>query len=160
MNVTQLQLLGNTMTGMLFVSSSTMCIHITLVLRLIDLQEQQILAASSASVETASKDTQALGIDGVHEVDLDQTIVRLNSVTEGRPLFLIHGAGGGVLVMLKTAEMISSPVYGVQDTPEAPIDGTLERLSSFYLQKIREKQPTGPYRLGGFSFGASLNLML
>ncbi|KAF9230714.1 hypothetical protein BU15DRAFT_56934 [Melanogaster broomeanus] len=56
--------------------------------------------------------------------------------------------------------MISSPVYGVQDTPEAPIRGSLEQLASFYLQKIREKQPTGPYRLGGFSFGASLSVIL
>ncbi|KAF9237185.1 polyketide synthase [Melanogaster broomeanus] len=144
MNVTQLQLLGNAMT----------------VLRLMDLQEQHLLAASSATLETASGDTQVLGIDGVHEVDLDQTVVRLNNVTDGRPLFLIHGAGGGVLVMMKTAEMISCPVYGVQDTPEAPIDGTLERLASFYLQKIREKQPIGPYRLGGFSFGTYLAFVI
>ncbi|KAF9237180.1 polyketide synthase [Melanogaster broomeanus] len=137
MNVTQLQLLGNAMT----------------VLRLIDLQEQHLLAATSTTLETASRDTQVLGIEGVHEVDLDQTIVKLNNVTHGRPLFLIHGAGGGVLVMMKTAEMISCPVYGVQDTPEAPNDETLDGLASFYLQKIREKQPTGPYRLGGFSFG-------
>ncbi|KAF9237177.1 polyketide synthase [Melanogaster broomeanus] len=144
MNVTQLQLLGNAMT----------------VLRLIALQEQHLLAASSTTLETASRDTQVLASDGVHEVDLDQTIVRLNNVTDGRPLFLIHGAGGGVLVMLKTAEMISSPVYGVQDTSEAPIDGTLERLASFYLQKIRAKQPTGPYRLGGFSFGTYLAFII
>ncbi|KAF9242155.1 hypothetical protein BU15DRAFT_30888, partial [Melanogaster broomeanus] len=45
--------------------------------------------------------TQALGIEGVLEADLDQTIVRLNNVTDGRPLFLVHGAGGDVLVMLK-----------------------------------------------------------
>ncbi|KAF9244449.1 Alpha/Beta hydrolase protein [Melanogaster broomeanus] len=134
MNVTQLQLLGNAMT----------------VLRLIDLQEQHLLAASSTTLETQH---QVLGIEGVHEVDLDQTIVKMNNVTDGRPLFLIHGAGGGILVMMKTAEMISSPVYGVQDTPEAPDDETLDGLASFYLQKIREKQPTGPYRLGGFSFG-------
>ncbi|KAF9239507.1 hypothetical protein BU15DRAFT_74658 [Melanogaster broomeanus] len=144
MNVTQLQLLGNTMT----------------VLRLTDLHEQHLLAASSTILETTSKDTQVLGIEGVHEADLDQTIVRLNNVADGRPLFLVHGAGGGVLVMLKTAEMISSPVYGVQDTPEAPIRGSLEQLASFYLPKIREKQPTGPYRLGGFSFGTYLALVI
>ncbi|KAF9230715.1 hypothetical protein BU15DRAFT_7016, partial [Melanogaster broomeanus] len=85
MNVTQLQLLGNTMT----------------VLRLTDLHEQHLLAASSTVLETTSKDTQVLGIDGVHEADLSQTIVRLNNVADGRPLFLVHGAGGGVLVMLK-----------------------------------------------------------
>ncbi|KAF9235665.1 polyketide synthase [Melanogaster broomeanus] len=144
MNVTQPQLLGNAMT----------------VLRLIDLQEQHLLGASSTTLETASRGTQVLGIEGVLAADLDQTIVRLNNVTDGRPLFLIHGAGGGVLVMQKTAKTISSPVYGVQHTPEAPIDGTLEQLASFYLQKIRAKQPTGPYRLGGFSFGTYLAIVI
>ncbi|KAF9237181.1 polyketide synthase [Melanogaster broomeanus] len=103
MNVTQLQLLGNAMT----------------VLRLIDLQEQHQHEASSATLETASKDTQVLGIEGVHEVDLDQTIVRLNNCHRMVDrCSLSIGAGGGVLVMLKTAELISCPVYGVQDTPE------------------------------------------
>jgi hypothetical protein len=118
-----------------------------------------MLTASSAIRETTSSNTRVLGVEEVHQADLDQTVVRLNNVTDGRPLFVIHGAGGGILVMLKTAEMISSPIYGVQDTPEAPIDGTLERLSAFYLQKIREKQPTGPYRLGGFSFGTLPSLV-
>jgi len=144
MDVTQLQLLGKAMT----------------VLRLIDLQEQHLLAASSTNLETASRSAQAVGIEGVLEADLDQTIVRLNNVTDGRPLFLVHGAGGGVLVMLKTARTISSPVYGVQDTPEAPIHGTMEQLASFYLQKIRAKQPTGPYRLGGFSFGTYMAFVI
>ncbi|KAF9233696.1 hypothetical protein BU15DRAFT_79855 [Melanogaster broomeanus] len=51
-------------------------------------------------------------------------------------------------------------MYSVQDTPEAPIHGTLERLATFYLQKIREKQPMGPYHLGGFSFGTYLALII
>ncbi|KAF9237175.1 hypothetical protein BU15DRAFT_76182 [Melanogaster broomeanus] len=102
--------------------------------------EQHVLAASSTNLESSNRDAQALGMEG--------TVV------------LVHGAGGGVLVMLKTAEMISSPVYGVQDTPEAPIDGTMEQLASFYLQKIRAKQPTGPYRLGGFSFGTCMAFVI
>lgn len=65
------------------------------------------------------------------------------------------GAGGGVLVLQKMAERLPFPVYGVQDTVEAPLMGTLRRLSAFYAQKIREKQPNGSYRLAGFSFGTS-----
>jgi hypothetical protein len=90
-----------------------------------------------------------------HELDLSKTVVRLNGASGDQPLFLfiLHGAGGGVLVMLKMAQKITLPVYGVQDTPEAPIHGTLEQLSRFHLGKIKDTQPEGPYRLGGFSFG-------
>ncbi|KAG7085922.1 Type I Iterative PKS [Marasmius oreades] len=139
--VTQLQLLSQTMT----------------VARLYQLQEEQKAAAvnNPAKAESTSDQEQTTN---VHEADLDQTIVRLNNVTEGKPLFLMHGAGGGVVVLVKAAQKAHYPVYGVQDTPEAPITGTLRQLSEFYLRKIREKQPDGPYRLGGFSFGTCLAL--
>ncbi|CCM04557.1 uncharacterized protein FIBRA_06738 [Fibroporia radiculosa] len=144
-SVTQLQLLGNSMT----------------VQRLMGLQEETKADSSSAVVGTTNKDSlDVQGAEGVHHADMDKTIVRLNNVTDGQPLFIVHGAGGGVLVMLKTAEMMSCPVYGVQDTPEAPITGTLDRLCKFYLEKIREKQPKGPYRLGGFSFGTYVALVI
>ncbi|KIJ60835.1 polyketide synthase [Hydnomerulius pinastri MD-312] len=144
-SVTQLQLLGNSMT----------------VQRLMALQEELKADSSSAVVGTSNKDSfDVLGAEGVHHADMDKTIVRLNSVTDGQPVFIVHGAGGGVLVMLKTAEMMSCPVYGVQDTPDAPITGTLDKLCRFYLEKIREKQPKGPYRLGGFSFGTYAALVI
>ncbi|CCM06115.1 uncharacterized protein FIBRA_08364 [Fibroporia radiculosa] len=144
-SVTQLQLLGNSMT----------------VQRLMALQEELTVDSSSAAMGTAHKDSlDVQGAEGAHHADMDKTIVRLNNVTDGHPLFIIHGAGGGVLVMLKTAEMMTCPVYGVQDTPDAPITGTLDRLCKFYMEKIREKQPKGPYRLGGFSFGTFVALVI
>ncbi|ESK88629.1 polyketide synthase [Moniliophthora roreri MCA 2997] len=138
--VTQLQLLSQTMT----------------VARLCQLQEEQ--QASVTTTATANDDRTQVDPAKVHEADMDQTIVRLNTPTEGTPLFLIHGAGGGIVVLVKAAQRVHYPVYGVQDTPEAPITGNLRRLSEFYLMKIREKQPHGPYRLGGFSFGTCLAL--
>ncbi|CCM04590.1 uncharacterized protein FIBRA_06771 [Fibroporia radiculosa] len=144
-SVTQLQLLGNSMT----------------VQRLMALQEELKVDSSSAVVGTANKDSlDVQGAEGVHHADMDKTIVRLNNITDGQPLFIVHGAGGGVLVMLKTTEMMSHPVYGIQDTPDAPITGSLDRLCKFYLEKIREKQPKGPYRLGGFSFGTYVALVI
>ncbi|KAI3605818.1 polyketide synthase [Moniliophthora roreri] len=137
--VTQLQLLSQTMT----------------VARLYQLQEEQkTSAATTVTANGPSEGEQA----NVHEADLDQTVVRLNTATEGTPLFLMHGAGGGILVLVKAAQKAHYPVYGVQDTVEAPITGTLRRLSEFYLKKIQEKQSHGPYRLGGFSFGTCLAL--
>ncbi|KAK7047807.1 hypothetical protein VNI00_006135 [Paramarasmius palmivorus] len=137
--VTQLQLLSQTMT----------------VARLYQLQEEQKASAATTTIADGPSEVEQTN---VHEADLDQTVVRLNTATEGTPLFLMHGAGGGVVVLVKAAQKVHYPVYGVQDTPEAPITGTLRRLSEFYLSKIREKQPHGPYRLGGFSFGTCLAL--
>ncbi|KAI3601476.1 polyketide synthase [Moniliophthora roreri] len=140
---TQMQLLSQTMT----------------VARLHQIQEEQKAAAAKAAAVSATVDGHAeTKPANVHEADLDKTVVRLNAATEGTPLFLMHGAGGGIVVLVKAAQRVHYPVYGVQDTPEAPITGTLRRLSEFYLSKIREKQPHGPYRLGGFSFGTCLAL--
>ncbi|KAJ3133078.1 hypothetical protein HDU90_006420 [Geranomyces variabilis] len=88
----------------------------------------------------------------------NETVLNLNRVTKGTPLFIIHGAGGGVLLMQKfaLAANLPMPVYGVQDTPSAPIDGSIEELAEFYVEKIVEKQSQGPYNLAGFSFGATV----
>lgn len=87
------------------------------------------------------------------EDEMNQTVVSLNDVKDGVPVFFIHGAGGGVLVLRKIAKQIHVPVYGIQDTAETPLAGTLLSLANFYLKQLKKKQPTGPYRLGGFSFG-------
>ncbi|KZT06920.1 polyketide synthase [Laetiporus sulphureus 93-53] len=139
--VTQLQLLSSYMT----------------VEKLQAMQEEQRLASASEAQNAGASDAKfdATGQSNL-ENDMDKTIVRLNNVNEGRPFFILHGAGGGVLVLQKVAQKVNCPVYGVQDTPEAPITGTLDRLSRFYLSKIQEKQPHGPYRIGGFSFGTCL----
>jgi len=57
-------------------------------------------------------------------------------------------------------QRVKFPVYGIQDTPEAPLTGTMDRLSAFYVEKIRQKQATGPYRIGGFSFGAGVAFII
>ncbi|KAI0917773.1 Type I Iterative Polyketide synthase (PKS) [Taiwanofungus camphoratus] len=139
--VTQLQLLGGNMT----------------VSRLESMQEEQLLEASASRSRNTAINGSAHSEQN-QMVDLSNTLVPLNNAEDGKPLFIIHGAGGGVLVLQKMAERLPFPVYGVQDTVEAPLMGTLRRLSAFYAQKIREKQPNGPYRLAGFSFGTAVAL--
>lgn len=117
------------------------------------MQDEQRQAASLSTAQSSSGPSSTDASASTLEADMDKTVIRLNSVTTGRPLFVVHGAGGGVLVMQKMASKVNCPLYGVQDTADAPITGTLERLSEFYLGKIREVQPEGPYRIGGFSFG-------
>jgi fatty acid synthase len=116
------------------------------------MQEEQKRVTISDAKETtdSSKPDSESNTD---ETDMAKTLVRLNKVESDRILFLLHGAGGGVQVMAKLAQRMKYTVYGIQDTPEAPLTGTLERLARFYLEKIKEKQTEGPYLLGGFSFG-------
>lgn len=156
--VTQLQLLSSHITGMSFVFQYQTMDNLWMSVKKLEaMQEEQRLASAAAQVSTPDKSEDDATGQASLEGDMDKTIVHLNAVSEGRPIFILHGAGGGVLVMQKVAQKINYPVYGVQDTPEAPTSGTLDRLSRFYLSKIKERQPLGPYCLGGFSFGNGLS---
>ena len=123
------------------------------VTKLQTMYEEQQLASDPHRKNSAVAPIDNMESNPTQVMDMDNTLVRLNNVKCGQTLFLLHGAGGGVLVMAKLAQMLKCTVYGVQDTPEAPLTGTLDRLSRFYLEKIKEKQPEGPYLLAGFSFG-------
>jgi len=77
---------------------------------------------------------------------------------ERAPLFCIHGAGGNVLNFkpLSVALGPDQPVYALQ---AQGVDGRLEPLDSIeamaaqYVRAIREVEPSGPYRLIGYSAG-------
>ncbi|KAJ6535978.1 hypothetical protein DFH09DRAFT_1043015 [Mycena vulgaris] len=134
--VSQLQLLGNYMS----------------VEKLQTLWEEQ----ERATVPEKIARTESSGGSGAERDDLSETILRLNNISEGFPLFLVHGAGGGVGVLRKLAQTLICPVFGIQDTPTTPLDGSMSTLARFYLDHIKMIQPFGPYRLGGFSFGSSV----
>ena len=77
------------------------------------------------------------------------------------PFFCVHPGGGSVLSYFELAGVFTAdrPFYGLQ----APgLDGgtpplrSVAALASAYLAAIRAKFPTGPYHLGGHSFGASV----
>ncbi|MCY1015585.1 alpha/beta fold hydrolase [Pyxidicoccus sp. MSG2] len=75
-----------------------------------------------------------------------------------RPLFLIHGGGGGVLGYAELVRHCGAerPVYGLQasglEGGELP-PASVETLATWYLTQVRAVQPHGPYLLGGWSFG-------
>ncbi|KIK63451.1 polyketide synthase [Collybiopsis luxurians FD-317 M1] len=143
LEVTQLQLLSNYMT----------------VEKLLSMQEEQAAALEAQNSASDGEDASPDAAKSM-ENEMNQTIVNLNGIKSGSPIFLVHGAGGGVLVMHKIAQKIQVPVYGVQDTAEAPLTGSLRNLAAFYLEQVKKKQPTGPYRLGGFSFGSVVALVM
>jgi thioesterase domain-containing protein/acyl carrier protein len=93
-------------------------------------------------------------IDGPPE---PETLVPMRAGAGGRPVFLVHGIGGGILDLRELAELIDPqcPVYGVQalgmDPRSAPL-ATVEEMAVAYLHAIREAGH-GPFTLVGYSFG-------
>lgn len=88
-------------------------------------------------------------------------LVLLKPGHSGAPLFIFHGVGGTVIEFARLGRLIDIPgeVYAVQaqgvDGTRPPLD-SVERMAELYYSAIREKQPTGPYWLCGYSFGGLL----
>ncbi len=85
-------------------------------------------------------------------------LVPIQSMGSRPPLFLVHPALGTVLGYYELARALGSeqPIYAFQ----APgLDGQsdaindIRELARRYLAAMRQVQPRGPYRLGGYSFG-------
>ena len=90
-------------------------------------------------------------------------LVLLKPGEGGMPLFIVHGIGGTVIELDGLGKQIDtdSPVYAIQarglDGSEPPLESVTE-MAAFYLDAIRAVQPTGPYRLAGYSFGGLVAL--
>ncbi|WP_414938612.1 SDR family NAD(P)-dependent oxidoreductase [Amycolatopsis sp. cmx-11-51] len=71
------------------------------------------------------------------------------------PMFLFHPAGGPTSVYDGLVRLLPAgrPVYGLERIDE---EDTVEGKADCYLELIRQIQPRGPYRLGGWSFGGCL----
>jgi len=78
----------------------------------------------------------------------------------GPPLFFVHSIWGDVLGMRQLAVAMRSdvPVYGLRARGlqgEEP-QGSVEEMAATYVEVIRSRQPRGPYRIAGHSFGGLL----
>ncbi|MCR6485182.1 acyltransferase domain-containing protein [Amycolatopsis sp. OK19-0408] len=71
------------------------------------------------------------------------------------PVFLFHPAGGPTSVYRELVRLLpeGQPVYGFERIDD---EDTVEAKATCYVELIREIQPHGPYRLGGWSFGGCL----
>ncbi|WP_095988189.1 non-ribosomal peptide synthase/polyketide synthase [Cystobacter fuscus] len=96
-------------------------------------------------------------MDALPEPDSTTNPIELRSGPQ-RPLFLVHAVGGGVSPYMALARQLSDEqaVYAFQarglDGAEGPLD-TVEAMASQYIKEMREVQPEGPFRLGGWSMG-------
>lgn len=119
------------------------------------------VSMAQASVPTL----QTVGI--VHTVPVIDNWSPLVCITPGTtkpaPFFCIHGAGGNVLNLRDLAHHLGDdvPFYGLQargvDGITPPHD-SVEAMAECYLDVIRTEQPSGPYRLGGYSGGGVIAL--
>ena len=83
-------------------------------------------------------------------------LVPLKTTGTGRPVFLVHPAGGQVFCYRSLAEHLTCPVYGLQASgleEKSPVLEQVEEMASLYLQALKQVQPEGPYCLGGWSSG-------
>ena len=75
-----------------------------------------------------------------------------------RPLFLVHAHRGGVFAYHALARALGGayPIHGLQapglQEGEEPLD-SIPALAALYVDELRARQPEGPYRLAGWSFG-------
>ncbi|XP_077979410.1 fatty acid synthase-like [Glandiceps talaboti] len=84
----------------------------------------------------------------------DQTIVTLNqSDSNDNQLFVIHPIEGTVSTLENLATKLNCTCYGIQCTPSVPLD-SIESMANYYVKCMKAIQPSGPYRLAGYSFGA------
>ncbi|MFE7559373.1 amino acid adenylation domain-containing protein [Kitasatospora sp. NPDC057500] len=95
--------------------------------------------------------------------DALDVLLPLRPTAPGRrnPLFAVHPAGGlswcytGLIRNLPA----DVPIYGLQAqgvgaaTAGEPLPATMEELAAHYVDRLREVQPEGPYRLLGWSTG-------
>ncbi|HUP43388.1 MAG TPA: alpha/beta fold hydrolase, partial [Thermoanaerobaculia bacterium] len=85
-------------------------------------------------------------------------LVPLRRSGSRRPLFLVHQVGGHVYSFRPLVQALppEQPVYGLRslgvEAGEEPL-ATVEAMAAHYLERLREVQRRGPYRIGGASMG-------
>jgi len=91
------------------------------------------------------------------------SLVEIQSGGSGVPLFLIHAAGGNLLIYRNLIRHLGpdQTVYGLQ---VQGLDGTqpvldkVEDMAAEYVKEIQEVSPEGPYLLAGYCMGGSIAL--
>jgi len=100
----------------------------------------------------------AARLRGEGEGSAPSALVPLQPAGDRPPFFCVHPVAGNALCYRGLARELGpeQPFWGLQTpalTPGVEPLETVEEMAEAYLGEIREVQPEGPYRLGGWSFG-------
>ncbi|WP_395793462.1 thioesterase domain-containing protein, partial [Aquimonas sp.] len=114
-----------------------------------DLFGMQTIAALGEHLQTA-----------LEAVPIDSCLVRMNTAAAAPKLFCIHSGSGSVGCYAELAQQLEpvAELYGLQnpdllDDIRTPSYGA---LAERFVSSIRSTQPSGPYRLLGYSLGGKL----
>lgn len=86
----------------------------------------------------------------------ERVLVRLNLVRSGTPFFCVTGAGGLGFNLRFLGRRLDRPMYSFVPRGmerRARPDRTVEAAAERYVRELRKIQPSGPYLVGGHSFG-------
>ena len=83
--------------------------------------------------------------------------VKIQPQGDRRPLFLVHGVGGGMMwgyANLSRHLGDNQPIYAFRARPVSSL--TINEMAELYMRDLRAFQPEGPYLLGGYCFGGNI----
>ncbi|MFE1857439.1 amino acid adenylation domain-containing protein [Streptomyces anandii] len=111
--------------------------------------EQPTIARLAEAIDAGRQATTA---------ERDGELVALSDAGPGRPLFCVHGIGGDVLAFRQLARLMADtgPVFAFRAQGTGPGErprSDIRQIAAAYLYEMRQVQPTGPYRLAGWSVG-------
>jgi NADPH:quinone reductase-like Zn-dependent oxidoreductase/thioesterase domain-containing protein/acyl carrier protein len=86
-----------------------------------------------------------------------QTAIPLSPARDAgeRPFFCILPGQGDLFAFAEVAGQIGAPMIALRPSP-GPVVPTPYELAAGYVRELREMQPAGPYRLGGFCVGGTV----
>lgn len=141
--------------------------HSLLALQMFAAIEQEITGvklplALLLKAPTVAKLADALRTQGVATSWSPLTVIK-SGAPGRRALFLVHAAGGNVLVYRDLAHKLDAdqPVYGLQAQGldgDQPLLSSVEEMAALYIREIQSVQPHGPYLLGGYCMGGTIAL--
>jgi amino acid adenylation domain-containing protein len=117
-----------------------------------------------SGVEAAAEERATSAADGSEGAGTPTSrTVRLSQGTGSLPLYLIHAIGGTVYSYAPLARELAD-TYEVSGIEAAGLRAGAQAVTSLadmvanYVELIRDAQPNGPYRLGGWSLGGLVAL--
>ncbi|MGO4770391.1 thioesterase domain-containing protein, partial [Flavobacterium sp. W22_SRS_FK3] len=102
-------------------------------------------------------------VDKMYSVDhfKKNIMVPLREKGSRKALYLTPPGSGTVNCFIELTKQLGKdqPVYAFQCSGlygESPILKSIEEMASVFIAEMQKKDPYGPYRLGGYSFGATI----